>query len=50
MVGDRLDTDIAFAKRFGMKAIMVLTGVSTLRDVAESEIKPDLVLPDVGGS
>ncbi|AMQ19531.1 HAD-IIA family hydrolase [Thermococcus peptonophilus] len=48
MVGDRLDTDIAFAKRFGMKAIMVLTGVSTLRDVAESEIKPDLVLPDVG--
>lgn len=48
MVGDRLDTDIAFAKRFGMKAIMVLTGVSTLKDVAESEIKPDLVLPDVG--
>lgn len=48
MVGDRLDTDIAFAKRFGMKAIMVLTGVSTLKDVAESGIKPNLVLPDVG--
>ncbi|MBP1911647.1 HAD-IIA family hydrolase [Thermococcus stetteri] len=48
MVGDRLDTDIAFAKRFGMKAVMVLTGVSTLKDVAESDIKPDLVLPDVG--
>ncbi|WP_048150640.1 HAD-IIA family hydrolase [Palaeococcus ferrophilus] len=48
MVGDRLDTDIAFAKRFGMKAIMVLTGVSTLGDVERSEVKPDLVLPDVG--
>ncbi|WP_099209601.1 HAD-IIA family hydrolase [Thermococcus henrietii] len=47
MVGDRLDTDIAFAKRFGMKAIMVLTGVSTLEDVERSEIKPDLVLPSV---
>jgi len=47
MVGDRLDTDIAFAKRFGMKAIMVLTGVSTLNDVTESEIKPDLVMPSI---
>lgn len=48
MVGDRLDTDIAFAKRFGMKAIMVLTGVSTLEDVERSAVKPDLVLPNVG--
>jgi len=47
MVGDRLDTDIAFAKRFGMKAIMVLTGVSTLEDVERSGVKPDLVLPSV---
>ncbi|AHL23082.1 HAD-IIA family hydrolase [Thermococcus nautili] len=47
MVGDRLDTDIAFAKRFGMKAIMVLTGVSTLEDVERSGVKPDLVLPSI---
>ncbi|WP_297465103.1 HAD-IIA family hydrolase [Thermococcus sp.] len=47
MVGDRLDTDIAFAKRFGMKAIMVLTGVSNLDDIGESPVKPDLVLPSV---
>jgi len=47
MMGDRLDTDIAFAKRFGMKAIMVLTGVSTLEDVERSGIKPDLVLPSI---
>ncbi|AEH25266.1 HAD-IIA family hydrolase [Pyrococcus yayanosii] len=48
MVGDRLDTDIAFAKRFGMKAIMVLTGVSTMEDVEKSGIVPDLVLPSIG--
>lgn len=47
VVGDRLDTDIAFAKRIGVKAIMVLTGVSTLEDVEKSEIKPDLVLPSI---
>ena len=47
MVGDRLDTDIAFAKRFGMNAIMVLTGVSTPEDVKNSPFKPDLILPSV---
>ena len=47
MIGDRLDTDIAFAKRFGMKAIMVLTGVNDLEDVKKSPVKPDLVLPSV---
>jgi len=47
MIGDRLDTDIVFAKRFGMKAILVLTGVSTLREVEKSNVKPDLVLPSV---
>ena len=47
MIGDRLDTDIAFAKRFGMKAVMVLTGVNSLKDVEESPVKPDLVLPSV---
>ncbi|QDA30581.1 HAD family hydrolase [Thermococcus indicus] len=47
MVGDRLDTDIVFAKRFGMKAVMVLTGVNTLKDIEETGIKPDLVLPSV---
>ena len=47
MVGDRLDTDIAFAKRFGMKALMVLTGVSNPKDVEETGIRPDLILPSV---
>jgi 4-nitrophenyl phosphatase len=30
-----------------MKAIMVLTGVSTLEDVERSDVKPDLVLPSI---
>ncbi|WP_297506026.1 HAD-IIA family hydrolase [Thermococcus sp.] len=47
MIGDRLDTDILFARRFGMKAIMVLTGVSSLEDVERTGIRPDLVLPSV---
>ncbi len=48
MVGDRLDTDIAFAKRFGMKAVMVLTGVSSLEDVEGSGTRPDVVLTGIG--
>lgn len=49
VVGDRLDTDIAFAKRTGAKAVMVLTGVNSLGDVEKSEIKPDLILPSIKG-
>jgi HAD superfamily hydrolase (TIGR01450 family) len=33
MVGDRLDTDIAFARKSGMKSALVLTGVTTAQDV-----------------
>ncbi|RLF85012.1 HAD family hydrolase, partial [Thermococci archaeon] len=47
VVGDRLDTDIAFAKRINAKAIMVLTGVNTLEDIEKSEIKPDVVMPSI---
>ena len=47
MVGDRLDTDITFAKRFGMKAIMVLTGVNSLEDLEKSNVRPDLVFPSI---
>ncbi len=47
VVGDRLDTDIAFAKRINAKAIMVLTGVNTLEDIEKSEIKPDVVMSSI---
>ena len=47
MLGDRLDTDIVGAKRAGLQALMVLTGVSREEDVATSPEKPDRIFPDL---
>ncbi|MBB5156687.1 HAD-IIA family hydrolase [Saccharopolyspora phatthalungensis] len=49
MVGDRLDTDIAGAVNAGMPSLMVLTGVSTARDLLEAtaELRPDFVGADL---
>lgn len=49
VVGDRLDTDIAFARRINAKPIMVLSGINTLEDIEKSEFKPDLVLASIKG-
>jgi len=46
MVGDRLDTDIGFAKRAGMKSALVLTGVAKRGDRLEG-IEPDLIVDSV---
>lgn len=35
MIGDRLDTDIAFGNSCGMSTLLVLTGVSTREEVSE---------------
>lgn len=43
MVGDRLDTDIVGAKRAGVTALMVLTGVSRTEDIEASSEKPDRI-------
>lgn len=43
MIGDRLNTDIAGAIHAGMKTALVLTGVSTVEDVENGDIKPDAV-------
>eukprot|EP01113_Clastostelium_recurvatum_P026495 TRINITY_DN3180_c0_g1_i1.p1 TRINITY_DN3180_c0_g1~~TRINITY_DN3180_c0_g1_i1.p1 ORF type:complete len:192 (+),score=32.31 TRINITY_DN3180_c0_g1_i1:408-983(+) len=47
MVGDRLDTDIAFGKSRGLATLLVLTGVSTKEDVhaKDNKIHPDYILP-----
>jgi 4-nitrophenyl phosphatase len=47
MVGDRLGTDIAGAKKAGLTAILLLSGISTIQDVQESEIEADYVFADI---
>jgi 4-nitrophenyl phosphatase len=48
-IGDRLDTDIVCARRAGVAAILVLTGVTTLPQArrAKGELRPDSVFPDL---
>jgi 4-nitrophenyl phosphatase len=47
MVGDRLSTDIAGAAAVGLKTVLVLTGISTADDIADSPVKPDYVFADI---
>jgi HAD superfamily hydrolase (TIGR01450 family) len=44
MVGDRLATDAAMAKSFGITAVLVLTGASNRNDISTSPFKPDYVI------
>jgi 4-nitrophenyl phosphatase len=46
-IGDRLDTDILGAVNADMRSILVLTGVSQLQDVDNSEYKPTLILDSI---
>ncbi len=43
MVGDRLYTDIATGKNFGILSILVWTGEATPEELEKSEVKPDLI-------
>jgi len=43
MFGDRLDTDIAFAKQGGIASVLVLTGVTRGVEEIPNEIVPDFV-------
>lgn len=48
VVGDRLSTDLLMGQRAGMTTVLVLTGVCTRADVAESEVDPDYVIEGLG--
>lgn len=48
MVGDRLNTDVAGGKAAGIHTILVLSGISTLADVAQANgLQPDYVFADI---
>jgi len=44
IVGDRLLTDITMARDLAMSSVLVLTGVTTLDDLARSDVRPDFVI------
>jgi 4-nitrophenyl phosphatase len=48
VVGDRLDTDIAFGRAAGMGTAVVRTGVTDDEALANSEHQPDYVLDNLG--
>ena len=49
LVGDRLLTDVAMARRAGMWAVLVLTGATAPADLAAiGAPQPDLVVDDIG--
>ena len=47
MVGDRLYTDIASGVNAGIDTVFVLSGEGTMKDLAESDVKPTYVMDDI---
>ena len=48
IIGDRLYTDIAVADQSEVTSILVLSGETTEKDVETSDIKPDIIVQDIG--
>jgi HAD superfamily hydrolase (TIGR01450 family) len=48
LVGDRLSTDIRMASEAGMASALVLTGATSLADIARSTVQPDFILDSLG--
>jgi len=47
MIGDRLETDIKMGLDFGMKSVLVLTGISNRDMVKQSTYKPDFIIDSI---
>lgn len=48
MIGDRLDTDIEFGIRGGVKTCLVLTGVTSQEEARTSSTRPDFIIESLG--
>ena len=48
MVGDRIYTDMAMARKAGSLAVLVLSGEATTEDAAALSEPPDIIVADVG--
>jgi ribonucleotide monophosphatase NagD (HAD superfamily) len=49
LAGDRLETDIRMALESGMKAALVLSGVTDRATLEASSLKPDYVFDTIAG-
>ena len=49
LIGDRLDTDVAGAAGLGWDSMLVLTGISTRKDLPSSPVRPTYVADDLRG-
>lgn len=47
-IGDRLNTDIAFANHGNIDSLLVLTGISTEKDCEKEDIWPSFVMQSIG--
>lgn len=47
MIGDRIETDIEFATRWGFASALVLSGVAIVDDLARATVLPEFVAADV---
>lgn len=47
MVGDRIYTDLAFAKNSGIMSIAVLSGEATFTEICESNIEPEFIFDKI---
>jgi 4-nitrophenyl phosphatase len=48
MVGDRIYTDLAFAKNAGILAVAVLSGEASRGQIDDSGVEPDFIFNDIG--
>ena len=46
VIGDRVYTDIACGVAAGIHSLLVLSGESTMKDVEESDVKPEFIMQD----